>query len=64
MRRGRFPPIFGGSEMKIRFKKTDFGWQAWVDRGIGYVYFGHFRTQREARNAWWFQRQWDSGLRY
>lgn len=37
--------------MKIRFEKTAFGWRAYARRGNAYIYCGHFRTQRDAREA-------------
>lgn len=37
--------------MKIRFKKTAFGWKAYARHGNAFIYFGHFRTQRDAREA-------------
>jgi len=37
--------------MNIRFERTSFGWKAYYRRGNAFVYFGHFRTQREAREA-------------
>lgn len=36
---------------KFRFEKTQFGWKAYQRSGNAYVYFGHFYTQREAREA-------------
>ena len=35
----------------MRFERTDYGWKAYRKLGRAYVYFGHFRTQREARAA-------------
>lgn len=35
----------------MRFEKTDFGWRAFKKEGDAYVYFGHFLTQREAREV-------------
>jgi len=37
--------------MSIRFEKTAYGWYAYQRQGGVFVYFGHFRTQREAREA-------------
>lgn len=36
----------------FRFERTDHGYRAFVRRGNAYVYFGHFLTQRAAREAW------------
>lgn len=36
----------------MKFIKTDFGWKAYARcNGSGYVYIGHFYTQRDARAA-------------
>ncbi len=35
--------------MKIRFEKGQFGWHVYKRRGNAFVYVGHFRTKREAR---------------
>lgn len=35
-----------------RFEKTDYGWNTYVKRGNGYVYFGHFYTQKEAKRIY------------
>lgn len=37
--------------MNIRFEKTAFGWKAYARKGNAFVYIGHFRTQREARES-------------
>ena len=36
----------------FRFEKTDFGWNMYVKRGRGYVYFGHFYTQKDAKKIY------------
>jgi DNA-directed RNA polymerase subunit RPC12/RpoP len=39
-------------EPLMKFVKTDFGWNAYARcNGSGYVYIGHFYTQRDARAA-------------
>ena len=35
----------------MKFIKTGFGWKAYARCGSGYVYIGHFYTQRDARAA-------------
>jgi len=35
----------------FRFEKTIYGWRAYRKQGSAYIYFGHFYTQREAREA-------------
>jgi len=35
----------------IRFERTQYGWRAFARKDNAYIYFGHFRTQREAREA-------------
>lgn len=35
--------------MKFRVEKTQFGWDVYQRRGDAYVFVGHFRTRREAR---------------
>jgi hypothetical protein len=37
--------------MKIRFEKTQYGWRAYARKGNAFIYFGHFRTQRDAQRA-------------
>lgn len=37
--------------MKFRFEKTPFGWDCYAKQGNAYRYFGHFLTQREARET-------------
>jgi hypothetical protein len=37
----------------IQFEKTAYGWKAYAKHWTGaYVYFGHFQTQRDARQAY------------
>ena len=36
----------------FRFERTDYGYRAFARRGDCFVYFGHFYTQRAAREAW------------
>jgi hypothetical protein len=39
-------------EHDMKFIKTQFGWKAYARcNGSGYVYIGHFYTQRDARAA-------------
>jgi hypothetical protein len=35
----------------FRFEKTNFGWKAYKKQGNCFVYFGHFKTQKEAKIA-------------
>ena len=37
--------------MKFRFERTQYGWSCYAKRGAAYQYFGHFLTQREARET-------------
>ncbi len=37
---------------KFRFQRTQFGWQAFCKQGNAYIYFGHFYTQRKAKESW------------
>ena len=36
-------------QSKMRFEKTEFGYRAYAQRGNAFIYFGHFRTQKEAK---------------
>jgi hypothetical protein len=45
--------------MKFRFERTQFGWSCYAKQGNAYQYFGHFLTQREARDV--FACRKDSG---
>ena len=36
----------------FRFERTQYGWRAFVRRNCCYVYFGHFYSQRAARESW------------
>jgi hypothetical protein len=38
-------------EHDMKFVKTQFGWNAYARCNGGYVYIGHFYTQRDARAA-------------
>jgi transposase-like protein len=42
---------YGYEEHDMKFLKTDFGWKAYARCGSGYIYIGHFYTQRDARAA-------------
>lgn len=35
----------------LRFERTQYGWKAYKRHGNAYIYFGHFRTQREAKET-------------
>jgi len=49
--------------MKFRFERTQYGWRCYAKQGAAYRYFGHFLTQREARDVFAFeQRQGAEGI--
>ena len=43
--------------MKFRFEKTPFGWDCYAKQGHASRSFGHFLTQREARDVFAFEQR-------
>ena len=41
--------------MKFRFERTQYGWSCYAKQGAAYQYFGHFLTQREAKERFAFE---------